>query len=98
MTDLSKKPHRTFTVPSPKTIGPVLNSSRRIICPECGNDLLFYEIAEEVTLTTSYLQNADGSFTPQSDDSRILGTVKFYCAECNHDLTRFHNKFVEMLF
>ncbi len=98
MTTLSKKTQNTFRVPAARPFGPALNSSRRIVCPECGNDLLFYEIAEDVTLTTSYLQNADGSFTPQSDDSRILGTVKLFCAECSHDLTRFHNQFVEMLF
>lgn len=71
---------------------------RRIICPACGNDKHFYEIAEDVVLTTRYTQNADGSFTPQSDESSILGEVRLYCVECNTDLSQFHNRFMEMLF
>ncbi len=98
MTTLTKNSESKFTINQAQIAGPVTRPSGRIVCPECGNDLLFYEVAEDVTLTTSYIQNPDGSFTPQSDDSRILGVVKLYCAECNHDLTRFHNRFVEMLF
>ena len=71
---------------------------RRIICPHCGNEWNFYQIAEEVKLTTRYIQNGDGSFTPLSDDSRILGEVKLYCGECQADLSEFHNRFMEMLF
>jgi hypothetical protein len=71
---------------------------RCIICPHCGNEWNFYQIAEEVKLTTRYIQNADGSFTPLSDDSRILGEVKFYCGECQADLSEFQNRFLEMLF
>jgi len=71
---------------------------RRIVCPHCGNEWNFYQIAEEVKLTTRYIQNADGSFTPLSDDSRILGEVKLYCGECRADLSEFHNRFLEMLF
>ncbi len=71
---------------------------RRIICPHCGNDWYFFEIAENVMITTRYIQNPDGSFTPQSDDSRIQGDVKLYCGECQADLSQFHNRFVEMLF
>ena len=98
MTTLSKNSQSKFTVDQASLSDPVARPSGRIVCPECGNDLLFYEVAEDVTLTTSYIQNPDGSFTPQSDDSRILGVVKLYCAECSHDLTRFHSRFVEMLF
>jgi hypothetical protein len=72
--------------------------SRRIICPNCGNERNFYQIAEDVKLTTRYIQNADGSFTPLSDDSRILGEIKFYCGECQADLSEFYNRFLEMLF
>ncbi|NDY42499.1 hypothetical protein G3N55_06540 [Dissulfurirhabdus thermomarina] len=71
---------------------------RRIVCPHCGNDRHFFEVAEEVMLTTRYVQNEDGSFTPQSDDSQILGDIRFYCAECNADLSQYHGRFVEMLF
>lgn len=76
----------------PLRIGP------RITCPRCGNDRQFYEIAEEATLTTRYIQNPDGSFTLQSDDSQILGEIKFYCGECHADLSQYHRHFVEMLF
>lgn len=72
--------------------------SRRIVCPTCGNDKHFYEIAEDVILTTHYIQNADGSFTPQNDESRILGDIRLYCVECQTDLSQFHNRFMEMLF
>jgi hypothetical protein len=84
----------------PDSIYPAVSfhPGRRIACPSCGNDLHFYEIAEEVMLTTRYVQNGDGSFTPQSDDSRILGEVKLYCGECQADLSQFHTRFVEMLF
>ncbi|MGQ9745982.1 MAG: hypothetical protein ACUVQV_08460 [Dissulfurimicrobium sp.] len=86
-----------------KTIGYICSElyprlSRRIVCPTCGNDKYFYEIAEDVMLTTRYMQNPDGSFTPQSDESRILGEVKLYCAECQTDMSKFHSRFMEMLF
>ncbi|MDA8162497.1 MAG: hypothetical protein M0022_06285 [Desulfobacteraceae bacterium] len=71
---------------------------RRIICPACGNDRHFYEVAEDVVITTRYIQNADGSFTPQSDESRILGEIRLYCVECDTDLSQFHDRFMEMLF
>lgn len=70
----------------------------RIACPVCGNDSDFYEVADDVVLTTRYIQNEDGSFTQDSDESQILGEIKFYCGECSADLTRFHKRFVDMLF
>ena len=98
MTILSKNRTGKLTIDAANLNSTATTGGGRIVCPECGNDLLFYEVAEDVTLTTSYLQNPDGSFTPQHDDSRILGVVKLYCAECRHDLSRFHNRFIEMLF
>ncbi|HID97265.1 MAG TPA: hypothetical protein EYP57_03625 [Thermodesulfobacteriaceae bacterium] len=73
-------------------------ANRRITCPICGNDWHFFEIAEDVMLTTRYVQNPDGSFTPRNDDSRILGEVKLYCGECKADISQFHDRFIEMLF
>ena len=70
----------------------------RVSCPHCGNDSEFYEVAEGVVLTTHYAQNEDGSFTPISDDSQVFGEIKFFCGECNEDLTHFHKHFLEMLF
>ncbi|MEA3548323.1 MAG: hypothetical protein U9R66_11745 [Thermodesulfobacteriota bacterium] len=69
-----------------------------ITCPNCGNDRDFFEIAEGVILTTHYVQNADSSFTQDSDESQILGQIRFFCGECNTDLSQFHQRFVEMLF
>jgi hypothetical protein len=70
----------------------------RIICPNCGNDTDFFEVADSVILTTRYVQNDDGSFSQDGDESQILGEIKLYCAECNVDLSQFHQRFVEMLF
>ncbi|HCC53835.1 MAG TPA: hypothetical protein DEQ20_02760 [Desulfobulbaceae bacterium] len=73
-------------------------SRTRICCPHCGNDTDFFEIADGVVLTTRYLQNSDGSFIQESDESQVLGEIKFFCGECNQDLSEYHNHFLEMLF
>jgi uncharacterized OB-fold protein len=70
----------------------------RISCPHCGNDTDFYEVAEEVTITTSYVQNEDGSFTIVNDRSEILGEVRFFCGECHQEISQFHDRFLQMLF
>jgi len=69
-----------------------------IVCPECGNNTEFFEVADNVILTTRYLQNDDGSFNQEEDDSQILGEVRFSCGECGADLSNFHQRFLEMLF
>lgn len=74
------------------------NNSLRITCPECGNDGDFFEVADGVVITTRYLQNADCSFTQDGDESQVLGEIKFFCGECNADLSHFHQRFLEMLF
>lgn len=70
----------------------------RIRCPQCGNDSDFFEIADGVVLTTRYQQNEDGSFTQEEDESQVLGEIRFFCGECNQDLTQHHQRFLEMLF
>ena len=70
----------------------------RLTCPSCGNDSDFIEIADSVILTTRYVQNEDGSFNQDGDESEIMGEIRFYCAECNADLSASHNRFLEMLF
>jgi hypothetical protein len=72
--------------------------TNRIICPECGNDEDFVEVAENVIITTLYTQNLDGSFTLEEDDSQVLGPLKLICAQCEADLSQFHGRFAEMLF
>ncbi len=72
--------------------------SRLITCSNCGNDSDFFEVADGVILTSRYIQNSDGSFEQDGDESQILGEVRLFCAECNQDLTVFHQRFVEMLF
>ncbi len=72
--------------------------SNRLTCPKCGNDKDFYEIAEDVTITTHYVQNIDGSFTPGEDESQILGEIRLICGQCEENLSTFHQHFSEMLF
>ncbi len=75
-----------------------IKNSLRITCSECGNKTEFLEVAEGVILTTRYIQNSDGSFSQEIDESQVLGEVRFYCGECGSDLSKFHKRFVEMLF
>ncbi len=75
-----------------------LSPRNRIVCPYCGNDEDFFEIAENVIITTHYIQNEDGSFTPLTDDTEMMGEVHFYCGRCHADLTQYHKRFLEMLF
>jgi len=70
----------------------------RIVCPQCGNKKKFIEVAENVLITTHYLQNNDGSFTPEKNSTEIFGEVKFLCDQCGEDMTRFHTHFLEMSF
>lgn len=71
---------------------------QRIVCPQCGNDTDFLEVASGVILTNRYVQNEDCSFTQQEGDSRILGDVRFFCNECQTDLSAYHQRFLDMLF
>lgn len=70
----------------------------RIACPACGNDQDFIEVARDVIVTTRYVQNPDGSFTPEDNDTEIVGKVGLFCGQCNADLTIFHNHLQEMTF
>lgn len=72
--------------------------SARISCPVCGNDEDFLEVADGVILTSRYIQNDDGSFSQDSDESEIMGDIKFFCGDCGADLTEFHQHFLDMLF
>lgn len=73
-------------------------AGQRIVCPHCGNDTDFFEVADSVILTTHYAQNDDGSFSQVEDESQILGEINLFCGECNADLSYFHQRFLEMLF
>ena len=70
----------------------------RIVCPHCGNDREFLEVAQDVVVTTNYIQNDDGSFTPSESDSEVLGKVGLYCSQCDNDVSGFHNQVMEMIF
>lgn len=74
------------------------SAANRIVCPECGNDKDFIEVAQNVIITTLYTQNQDGSFTLEEDDSQVLGQIKLLCAQCEADISQFHGRFAEMLF
>ena len=80
----------------PKVV--TLTSTQRITCPECNNNKEFLEVSDGVILTTRFVQNTDGSFSQEIDDSQVLGQVQFYCGDCGTDLTQFHKRFLEMLF
>ena len=73
-------------------------SAARIVCPACGNDRDFLEVADDVVLTSRYVQNEDGSFSQVGDDSQVLGEIRLYCGECNADVSFFHQRFLDMLF
>ncbi len=77
---------------------PTGHSTGRIVCPECGNDKDFVEVAENVIVTSRYFQNNDGSFTPEESDTEIQGEVKLFCGLCDTDLSLFHSSFIEMIF
>ncbi len=70
----------------------------RIVCPHCGNDREFVEVARNVIVTTTYIQNDDGSFTPEHGDSDVHGNVGLFCGRCDADLTTFYNHLMEMIF
>lgn len=70
----------------------------RISCPRCGNSTNFVEQLESVMVTTTYMQNTDGSFTPVEQSSDTYGELSFLCGECGYDLTPFHAHFREMVF
>ncbi len=70
----------------------------KISCPRCGNSVHFVEQLESVLVTTTYIQNADGSFTPVEQNSDSNGELSFLCGECGYDLTSFHAQFREMVF
>jgi hypothetical protein len=89
-TEIKRKKTRPKVATSPST--------QRITCPECTNNKEFLEVSDGVILTTRFIQNTDGSFSQELDDSQVLGQVKFYCGDCGADLTGFHKRFLEMLF
>ena len=70
----------------------------RIVCPDCGNDSEFIEVARNVIVTTRYVQNGDGSFSNEEGESEIMGKVGLYCSECECDVSRYHAHVLEMSF
>ena len=85
------QPMKNIKISTGKPIG-------RIVCPNCGNDRDFIEVAQDVVVTTRYSQNDDGSFTPSDSDSEVLGKVGLFCSQCDFDVTAFHNHLMEMIF
>jgi len=72
--------------------------ANRLVCPVCGNDEEFFELANDVIQTSYYKQNSDGSFTHDCDTSQINGEVQLFCGACEEDLTHYHQRFREMIF
>lgn len=76
----------------------VAGIANRLICPICGNDEVFFELANDVLLTSHYTQNSDGSFSHDSDNTQINGDILLFCGTCQEDLTQYHQRFREMIF
>jgi hypothetical protein len=72
--------------------------ANRLTCPFCNNDGEFFEIAEDALITTYYIQNQDGSFTANEQNTEILGSVRLFCGECGESLEDQHARFKEMIF
>ena len=75
-----------------------LGIANRLSCPSCGNDEVFFELAHDVLLTSHYTQNSDGSFTHDTDATQVNGEVLLFCGTCQEDLTKYHQRFREMIF
>ena len=82
---------KTVKVPTGRPAG-------HLVCPVCGNAEDFIELANNVTVTTRYVQNEDGSFSPRENETRIHGEVVLLCGRCNADMTPFHAHMLEMVF
>ena len=67
--------------------------ANRLVCPTCGNDEVFFELANDVLLTSHYTQNSDGRFTHDSDTTQINGEVLLFCGACQEHLTSYHRRF-----
>lgn len=65
----------------------------RIVCPYCNNSEDFYEVIENATFLISYIQNSDGTLEPIEEEIEFLGPVKFFCGNCNADLTQLKKKY-----
>jgi len=72
--------------------------ANRLVCPTCGNDEDFFELANDVIQTSHYTQNSDGSFTHDSKSAQVNGDVLLFCGSCQEDLTHYHQRFKEMIF
>jgi len=73
--------------------------ANRLMCPFCGNNTDFFQIAEDAIITTHFKQNADGSFTQEENESQILGQIKLFCGSCEEELpSEFFDRFTEMVF
>ena len=88
---MDTEPKKKVQLPSGRPFG-------RIVCPNCGNDRDFIEVSRNVVITTAYIQNDDGSFTPDEGESEVLGKVGLYCGQCDTDVSFFHNHLMEMIF
>jgi len=66
--------------------------TERLVCPFCKNSEDFFEILENATLVIYYLQNEEGVLEPIEEEIEVLGPVRFFCGNCNADLTELKKK------
>ncbi len=89
--------HLTRISPTMPSTG-IPGIANRLVCPTCGNDEDFFELANDVIQTSHYTQNSDGSFTYESETCQINGEVQLFCGACQEDLSYYHQRFKEMIF
>ena len=82
---------KTVRIPSGRPSG-------RLVCPSCGNSKDFVELARNVTVSTLYRQNDDGSFSPVNNDTELHGDVRLLCSTCGTDMSSYHSHFFDMIF
>ena len=98
MTTMKSPPRKRPDRPKHTIPLPLMEPLGKISCPRCGNSAHFVEQVEYVMVMTTYMQNADGSFTAVEQNSSPEGDMSFHCGECGLDLTPFHAHFREMTF
>lgn len=69
-----------------------LSYTEKLVCPFCKNSEDFFEIIENATIIIYYLQNEEGNLETLEEEVEVLGPIKFFCGNCNADLTELKKK------
>ena len=90
MTKNTGRPERRHRIVARQPV-PVM-VREKLVCPYCGNDEEFFEVAENAYVVVHFLQNEDGTFVPMEENMEITGVVKFYCGRCQADLSHLRDR------